>query len=220
MDHGLKQVVRSQMKSIWLDIELSDYENHMALPGVAQSQYLSSCLFEVLESYKPENVAILGCSGGNGLEKIDEKKIKKIICLDINPGYLKEAENRYKSHFKNIEFVCQDIASQNFKISNMDLIYAGLIFEYVDIEPAIINISKFLNKKGILAVVLQQPHENIPEVTPSKYKSLEKLSEIFRFVPPVKLIELCEAYNIRLISQKEVQLQSGKKFIELILRKF
>jgi ubiquinone/menaquinone biosynthesis C-methylase UbiE len=207
------------MKSIWLDIELCDYENHMALPGVAQSQYLAQYLSEVLETYKPGTIAILGSSGGNGLEKIDEKKIKKIICVDINPGFLKEAENRYKNKFNDIEFVCQDIASQNFKISNADLMYAGLVFEYVDIEPAIVNISKFLNKKGILAIVLQRPHENIPEVTPSKYKSLEKLSQIFRFVSPIKLIELCEAYNIRLISQKEVQLQSGKKFIEIALQK-
>jgi ubiquinone/menaquinone biosynthesis C-methylase UbiE len=207
------------MKSIWLDIELSDYENHMALPGVAQSQYLAQYLSEVLETYKPGTIAILGCSGGNGLDKIDEKKIKKIICVDINPGFLKEAENRYKNKFNDIEFVCQDIASQNCKISNADLMYAGLVFEYVDIKPAVVNISKFLNKKGILVVVVQQPHENIPEVTPSKYKSLEKLSRIFKFVSPVKLIELCEAYNIGLISQKEVQLQSRKRFIELILQK-
>jgi ubiquinone/menaquinone biosynthesis C-methylase UbiE len=207
------------MKSIWLDIELSDYEDHMALPGVAQSQYLAQYLSEVLETYKPGTIALLGCSGGNGLDKIDEKKIKKIICVDINPGFLKEAKNRYKNKFNNIEFVCQDIASQNFRISSADLMYAGLVFEYVDIEPALVNISKFLNKEGIIAVVLQQPHENIPEVTPSKYKSLEKLSEIFRFVPPVKFIEVCNSYNIKLVSQKEVQLQSGKRFIELILQK-
>jgi SAM-dependent methyltransferase len=207
------------MKNTWLDIELSDYENHMALPGVAQSQYLAQYLSEVLETYKPGTIAILGSSGGNGLEKIDEKKIQKIICVDINPDFLKEAENRYNNNFRNIEFVCQDIASQNFKINSIDLIYAGLVFEYVEIEPAIINISKSLNKNGILAVVIQQPHKNIPEVTPSKYKSLEKLSQIFRFVSPIKLIELCEAYNIRSISQKEVQLQSGKKFIELIFQK-
>ena len=208
------------MENMWLDIKLSDYENHMALPDVAQSQYLSKYFSDVLELYQPDMVAMLGCSGGNGLEKIDEKKVNKIICVDINPVFLKEAENRYKNNFKDIEFVCQDIASQNFKISNVDLIYAGLVFEYVEIEPAIANISKFLNKERILAVVLQQPSKSIPEVSPSQYKSLEKLSEIFRFVSPVKLIELCNIYNIKLISKKETQLQSGKKFTELIFQKF
>ena len=108
------------MKNTWLDIELSDYENHMALPGVAQSQYLSKYFFELLESYQPSTVAIFGCSGGNGLEKIDGKKLEKIICVDINPDFLKEAENRYKDNFRNIEFVCQDIASQKFKINSRD----------------------------------------------------------------------------------------------------
>ena len=207
------------MKNTWLDIELSDYENHMALPGVAQSQYLSQYFSEVLELYKPSTVATLGCSGGNGLERINKNRVEKVICVDINPNFLKEAENRYKDKFKDIEFVCQDIASQDFKIDKEDLIYAGLVFEYVDIKPAIANISKFLNNKGILAVVLQQPNENIPEVSPSKYKSLEKLSRVFRFVSPAKLIELCNFYNIKLVSQKETQLKSGKKFSELIFQK-
>ena len=207
------------MKNIWLDIKLSDYENHLALPDIAQSQYLSLYFSNVLELYQPDTVAILGCSGGNGLEKIDGNKVNKIICVDINPDFLKEAENRYKNNFKDVEFVCQDIASPNFKISNVDLVYAGLVFEYVNIEPAIANVSKFLNKKGILAAVLQQPSENIPEVSPSKYKSLEKLSKLFRFVSPVELIELCNIHNIKLISQKETQLHSGKKFTELIFQK-
>jgi ubiquinone/menaquinone biosynthesis C-methylase UbiE len=207
------------MKNIWLDIELSDYENHMALPEVGQSQYLSRYFSEVLDLYNPRTAAILGCSGGNGLEKIDAKKVEKVICVDINPDFLKEAENRYKNSFNDIEFVRQDIASQNFNIGNVDLIYAGLVFEYVDLESAIVNISKYLNKMGILAVVLQQPHDNIPEVTPSKYKSLEKLSRMFRFVSPLTFTGLCDKYNIKLVSQKEVQLQSGKRFIELILQK-
>ena len=100
------------------------------------------------------------------------------------------------------------------------MIYAGLVFEYVDLKPAISNMSKFLNKNGKLAVILQQPNENIPEVTPSKYKSLEKLSELFRFVSPIEFSKLCEDYNIKLISQNETELKSGKKFTELIFQKF
>ena len=207
------------MKNTWLDIKLSDYENHMALPGVGQSQYLAQYFSEVIELYHPHTVAILGCSGGNGLEKIDKKKLEKVICVDINPDFLKEAETRHKNKFKNIEFVCGDIASPDFKIRNADLIYAGLVFEYVDIEPALSNISKFINSRGILAVVLQQPNENIPEVTPSIYKSLEKLSQLFKFISPVNFIELCNAHNMKLISQKETRLQSGKKFTELIFQK-
>ena len=207
------------MKNIWLDIELSDYEEHMALPDVAQSQYLSQYLFNTIELYNPGSVAILGSSGGNGLEKIDRNKVKKIICVDINANFLEAAKNRYHNKFDDIEFICQDISSSGFTISNVDLIYAGLVFEYFDLKPAISNMSKFLNKNGKLAVILQQPNENIPEVTPSKYKSLEKLSELFRFVSPIEFSKLCENYNIKLISQNETELKSGKKFTELIFQK-
>jgi SAM-dependent methyltransferase len=208
------------MKNIWLDIELSDYEEHMALPDVAQSQYLSQYLFNTIELYNPDSVAILGSSGGNGLEKINRNKVKKVTCVDINANFLEAAKNRYHNKFKNIEFICQDIASSGFTISNVDLVYAGLVFEYICLKPAILNISKFLNKNGKLAVILQQPNEKIPEVTPSKYKSLEKLSELFRFVSPIEFSKLCEDYDIKLISQNETELKSGKKFTELIFQKF
>ena len=48
------------MKNIWLEIELSDYEGHMALPDVAQAQYLSQYLYNIIELFNPDSVAILG----------------------------------------------------------------------------------------------------------------------------------------------------------------
>lgn len=207
------------MKNIWLDIDLSDYENHMALPSVAQSKYLSQYFSKLLQSFQPRTVALLGCSGGNGLEMIDNKKVKKVICVDINPNFLREAENRFSKKFNDIEFVCQDITSHSFNIYKVDLVYGGLVFEYTDITFAIANISKYINEKGILGVVLQHQDENIPEVSPSKYKRLEKLSRIFRFVSPIRFTELCNIYNLKLISEKEVRLESGKKFSELIYQR-
>ena len=207
------------MKNIWLNINLTDYENHMALQSVAQAQYLSKWFSEVLNSFQPKSVAILGCSGGNGLEKMDDKKIEKVICVDINPDFVRETENRYKKIFSNIEFICNDIASENFKLPKVDFIYAGLIFEYVNIKLAISNISEFINANGILAVVIQQPNENIAEVSPSPYKSLEKLSQLFRFINVTEFIELCNNYNLELISQKETELASSKIFTELLFKK-
>lgn len=73
--------------------------------------------------------------------------------------------------------------------------------------------------QGYIAVVLQQPNENIAEVTPSRYKSLVKLSQIFKFISSTKFIELGNIHNLRLISQKNTQLESSKKFTELIFQK-
>lgn len=207
------------MKSVWLDIELSDYEKHMALPDVAQSQYLSEYFAEVLELYHPNTVGLIGCSGGNGIEKLDKQSIEKVVCVDINPNFIEEAKNRYKTKIKDIEFVCEDITSKDFKISNVDLIFIGLVLEYVEVENAINNLVKSLNPNGILVVVLQQPNKNIAEVTPSIYKSLEKLSQIFRFVSAKKLIEHCNSNDLKLIKQISTQLKSSKTFTELIFQK-
>lgn len=207
------------MNNEWLDIELSDYENHMSMPGIEQAQYLSTYFSEVVDKYDPESLAILGCAGGNGLDKLDPNKIKRIVCCDINPNFIVEAENRYKDKFKNIEFICGDIADKEYNINKVTLIYAALILEYVDIEKAIKNIYKFLEPKGILAAVLQLPNKDIPEVSPSPYKNLEKLSDIFSFVSIDKLVKTCSDNRITLVSYNEIQLKSEKKFAELILEK-
>jgi hypothetical protein len=58
------------MKNPWLDIPLSDYEAHIALPGVAQTQLLADILAGQLQSLQPTSLAVLGCAGGtasNGL---------------------------------------------------------------------------------------------------------------------------------------------------------
>ncbi|MCB9258673.1 MAG: class I SAM-dependent methyltransferase [Ignavibacteriales bacterium] len=207
------------MKNTWLEIDLSDYENHMALPNIAQAQYLSNFLSNIVKTYQPSSLALLGCAGGNGLEKLIGKSINKIICVDINPNYISTAKNRFENKFNDIYFICSDITSTDFKIEKVDIIFAGLIFEYVDLNIAIRNISNFLNRNGRLAVILQQQSENIPEVSPSEYKSLEKLSEIFKFVSNEELIEFCIIYGLELISINTVQLDSGKIFSELLFQK-
>jgi hypothetical protein len=45
------------MKNPWLDIPLSDYEGHMALPGVAQAQLLAEILAGQLRSLQPASLA-------------------------------------------------------------------------------------------------------------------------------------------------------------------
>lgn len=207
------------MKNIWLDIQLSDYENHMALPYVAQAQYLSEHFSNLLKRFNPRSVAIFGCSGGNGLEHIDNTRVEKVICVDINSDFLKEAAKRFGNKFSDIEFVCANIASMEFHLNNVNLIYAGLVFEYVDPEATIKNASKSLDRNGILAVVLQKPNKNIAEVTPSQYKSLEVLSRIFNFVAPEEFITLCNAEGLALISANETKLDSKKSFTELMFRK-
>ncbi|RPI77037.1 MAG: hypothetical protein EHM45_10650 [Desulfobacteraceae bacterium] len=63
------------MKNPWLEIPLCDYEGHRALPQVAQARLLADVFARALGRYSPESVAVLGCAGGSGFERIDPETI-------------------------------------------------------------------------------------------------------------------------------------------------
>jgi SAM-dependent methyltransferase len=207
------------MTNKWLDISLDDYENHMALPSIGQSRYLSTYIKEILEICEPKSIAIIGCSGGNGLENINSEKVKRVICIDINSKYLEKAKKRFKSSFRDIEFICADISSDECSFDPVELIFAGLLFEYVDNKLAINNISKLIKVNGRLVVVLQLPSSDISEVSPSPYKRMEILNDLFSFVSADNFIELSEAEGFTLISRNKTRLNSGKEFLEIVLQR-
>lgn len=207
------------MKNVWLEIELEEYESHMSLSSIAQAQYLSNHFEKMINLYNPKSLALLGCAGGNGLEALKSKQIEKVLCVDINPSFLTEARKRYSKISNNIEYICCDISSNVLNFSLVEFVYAGLLFEYVDYNQALKNISKFIKEEGILVIVLQVPSTQIGEVSPSPYKNLEKLSKIFSFVSSSNIIELSSKYGFEVISQNRSELKSTKKFDEIILRK-
>ena len=203
----------------WLEIELEDYESHMALSSIGQAQYLSGVFAKEVKKYSPKSTAILGCSGGNGLEAISNSCVERIVCIDINQEYIAAAKKRFSGSFKQCEFLCCDILSSSFSFQPVDLILAGLIFEYVDYNSALANISKVINPAGRLIVVLQLPSRAIPEISPSKYTSLNKLSGIFNFVPLIDFQEAAKLHQFEIIESKQTTLKSGKSFQEMIFQK-
>lgn len=203
----------------WLEIKLNDYESHMALSSIAQAQYLSGLLAKYIEKYSPKSAAILGCAGGNGLDVISNSSLDRVVCIDINPAYIGVAKERFSSKFRQGEFLCADILSSSFSFKPVDLIFAGLIFEYVDYNAALANISKVINQSGKLAVVLQLPSEGISEISPSQYTSLNKLSEIFNFVSPKGFQKTAKLHKFEIIESKLTTLESGKSFQEMVFRK-
>jgi len=87
------------MRNPWLDIPLADYEDHMALAEVAQAQLLAGFFGEALREYSPQSVAVIGCAGGNGFEKIDPGITKRVAGIDINPDYIaKSLTQKFLAH--------------------------------------------------------------------------------------------------------------------------
>ena len=207
------------LKNKWLDIKLDEYENHMALPTIGQSHYLANYLKESVNKYEPNSIALIGCSGGNGLGIIRSDIVERVVCVDINQKYLAIAKERFYNSFKQIEFISSDITSKDFSFAPVNLIFVGLVFEYVDSNIAVKNLSRLINKNGNLITVLQLPNNNIPEVSTSPYKNLSILNDLFSFVSADTFIKICKKYGLTLISKKIIQLNSGKEFVELVLQK-
>jgi SAM-dependent methyltransferase len=202
------------MKNPWLEIQAEDYEGHMGSKSVCQFEPLRKIFNSALKKFSPKKVAILGCATGNGIEEIDFEKIEKLYALDINPNYLEIVKNRYRNNLQKIEAICGDLDKISLSFSEMDFIYAALIFEYVDIGKVLKKAAKSLREGGALIAVIQLPCKEIPEVTPTKFKSLEKLTTIMKLVDIENFVSIAKENKLSLNFSKIHPLKSGKKFWE------
>jgi hypothetical protein len=125
------------MRNPWLDIPLDDYEGHMALPSIGQSKMLADQFEKLITLYSPTSVAIIGCAGGNGLERLFPGQVDRIVAVDINPHYLQQTGLRHARRLKTLELHCADVQSELLAFQPVELIYAALLFEYVDVPLAL-----------------------------------------------------------------------------------
>lgn len=200
------------MSNPWLSIPLQDYEGHMALPHVGQAKMIANELEELLRTYAPTSVAIIGCAGGNGFEEAAKAGVARVVGFDINPTYVADAEARYAGRIPSLELHCADIEEGAPNTGPVDLTYGALVFEYVDVAKALKSLRELCLPNGLLATVLQLPKEGAESVSPSQFVKLKELSSIMRLVPPDDLRKIAEGLGFDLLSQKVITLESGKQF--------
>lgn len=196
----------------WLDIPLADYEGHMALPYVGQARLLSDIFGSVLDQYAPRSAAILGCAGGNGFEQAEARSIDRLVGIDINPDYIEQARTRWSTRIAALDLFVGDLQVNEFRFEPVDLVFAGLLFEYVDADAVLAKVRSMLLPGGMLVAVTQLPSEETVEITPSPFTSLQALSRTMRLVPPDRLRELAGNHGYRTIDEYAVATQSGKRF--------
>jgi len=199
------------MKNPWLEIPLDDYETHMALPHVGQALLLANLLGNVIDKYTPRSVAILGCAGGNGLERTLDTPIQRVVGIDINPNYVERTRIRFENLIPSLELFVGDVQTDEFAFEPVELIFAGLFFEYVEVDSVLDRIHAMLRPEGVLVVVLQLPSA-VPEVTPSPYTSLGALSSVMHLVPPRRLAQLADKSGFHLLETHTTDSIGEKKF--------
>jgi SAM-dependent methyltransferase len=191
----------------------------MALPEVAQAQALSSLMALALTEYTPMSMAVIGCTTGRGFEHINTALTRRVVGIDINYDYLKILETRFDGRIPGLELIKADITDPDFSINPVSMVFAGLVFEYVDVLCALHNIARCLVAGGIFLAVLQEPSTESAPVTATRYKSLELLSPIMNLVSPLEFSNMCSSIGLKEIKTDTIPLKKGKSFFVGFYRK-
>jgi trans-aconitate methyltransferase len=202
------------MRNPWLDIPLADYERHMASPEVAQAQMIGAALAELLQIQRPHSLAVIGCAGGNGFERIDGRQTTRVVGVDISPAYLAEARRRFDGAFAELELCCADVGAgvDELAFAPVDLIFAALIFEYVDARVVLPRLAARLSPGGQLAVLLQLPALGVAEITQTSYTRLAALAPVMRLVGPEAIADAARAAGLAPSDTRRIDLPTGKSF--------
>lgn len=199
------------MNNPWLQVPLADYEGHMALPGIEQAQMLSDIFSSTVEQFSPRSVTVLGCAGGNGFDRIPTS-VSRVVGVDINPHYITEAGRRFNGRFESLELIAGDIQSEKLAFAPVELLFAGLLLEYVNVETAIARTRSMVTANGRFVTVLQLPSTGSQQVSPSPFSSVQALAEVMRLVPPLVLQQAAKGNSYTQLDSRTVVSTGGKQF--------
>jgi trans-aconitate methyltransferase len=104
-----------------------------------------------------------------------------------------------------------DVERDELRLTPVDLVFAGLVFEYVDAGRALDRIATWLAPRGILATVLQLPSD-VEKITPSRFASLARLEPIMRLLAPGRLTALASERGLRAADTRVAVASGGKRF--------
>jgi hypothetical protein len=200
------------MSTPWLNIPLDDYECHMSLPEIGQAQMLAEQFARALDRWVPTSVAVIGCAGGNGLDRIEGRSVARLVAVDVNPEYVERTRARHAQRRPCLEIVCADVQSESLTYDPVDFTYAALLFEYVDAIATLRTIRRNSRSNAVLTSVLQLPHSTIEAVSSSPYKSLATLSAVMRLVAPDALCRAAADVGFTALDSTGIELSSGKRF--------
>lgn len=204
----MKPRVAAKRRNPWLTIPLADYEAHMALPQVGQAELLAEVLAAAVRRHAARSVAIFGCAGGNGFDRVPLDT--RLVGVDVNPDYVATARKRHRKR-KQLELYVADVTKDKLSFAPVELAFAGLLLEYVDPAKALKRIGKTLLPGGALVVTVQLPGGRA-KVTPSPYASLAALASSMHLVSTAQLLESATAEGYELRAAAIWTASGGKEF--------
>jgi SAM-dependent methyltransferase len=203
----------------WLEIPLEEYEAHMSMTSVGQAQFLARVLEERVNDLCPGSVAVIGCAGGNGIDLLPPRVVKRVVGIDVNPKFIAATQSRYDGRFAQLDLICKDFVNLGERFEAVDFAFAGLVFEYVDFVKGLSSLARIIKKGGHLSAILQMPHETIAPITPTCCTSLRLLDVLHQFVPVSDFEAAAECSGFSVKFSNRLALPSGKIFQELLLKR-
>jgi len=198
------------MDNIWNTIPLEDYELHMQHETVGQLHLLNDLTKKYLRKLSPDIVMFLGIAGGNGLEHIDNKVTSQVFGIDINQNYLDETKKRFKDQIPNLNLINIDISSRETeKITKANLIWAALIFEYVETDTCFEFINNNIQENGYLIVTIQE-NNGVSSVSQTGIETIKSAGQIFRLISESDLVSVADKFGFCKIDFEENILQNKK----------
>ncbi len=181
----------------------------MALPQVGQAELLANVLADAVRVHAPRSVAVVGCAGGNGFDRVPLGT--RLVGIDVNPDYVAAARARHGAR-EGLELFVADVTADALPFAPVELVYAGLLLEYVEPVIALRRLAAKLLPGAMLVAVLQLPSAARAEVTPSPYTSLAALAASMRLVPPTVLTRAAIGEAYTLVGADVATASGGKRF--------
>jgi len=199
-------------KNPWLEVSASHYEGHMNHPSVVQLGFLSRVLESSLRTSRPRSLAVPGCATGTGFEHIDPDVTKRVLAVDINPEYVEILKMRYQNRLPGLEAVCADLVEFEAEAATFDLVFAALVFEYVDPGILLEKLARWVSPGGRLLTVLQLPGSGGTHVSETPFLGVRVLESVLRCVDPEAHVKMVAGLGLCLKGEKIERLDSGKEF--------
>lgn len=195
----------------WLDISYEDYVGHMDSPEVDQYKMINKVFKKSLEKFSPKSIFVPGCTIGNGFEHIDWSSVENVTALDINSDYLEVVRKKY-GHYPQLKIINADLQNWNSDSIKFDMIYAALVFEYVNVSTVLRMFRKSMHSASMLITILQNESAAQSKVSQTKYTSLEKLNSIMSLVNVNEFEKTLHQLGFVTHNKEKITLNSGKIF--------
>lgn len=201
------------MKNPWEEIKLSDYESHMELDSVMQLQAMNTMMKRQFYQHPVQTAMVLGVAGGNGLEHVDPRRLRKVYGVDINRDYLKECAKRYSGLGDVLECLCADLTAEPVELPHADLVIANLLIEYIGydcfqrvvckVKPTYVSCIIQINTGD--GFVSQSPYLHV----------FDKLEQVHHQMEEHELTAALKQIGYHVIGKTEQPLPNGEKLVQL-----